>query len=838
MLKGNSKKGCIKKQVIVSSLLASIILSGCGVANKHHVRKGNDPRYQDEDVAFRNTYYFRVFDHCKAKANGQGYEGVPEVDSLYRFRMTGKADTLWNEVRFESGTLKSWEIDPLGSAVVYDENLKRFRFQSKAETDLEVNQNAAWNDYQKLLKEYGRLKSLSSEDWLAQLESIGGAMSINLAKLTLESEQLLESNNGDMFTELEGKVNASEELLSTLNSKVHDKLLEATKGELERIEGIILEPTQNEITKTSDTWVKSGIEAGRKSQLLTPAADRFFGSFDTSSEISVMQLADTTIPPEWTGYFQGELDLTGSAASLASKIEALPLSNKSHQINGKKVTELVAASYITALTDFVAQDEFKTISAGQQKVLREKTRDALSGFEKIEIDFSTALADKLKGDSGVVSAIGQLSQLDQSQKDKANETLEDALTIPDGTVLSNDEKTALIRGASGWMVKVAEEARQSHIATTLNLQISGKFKRQELMDNSVLSNPGWPTFLEDNLRATLSTDEGTKDLDATKHDTFSTAYISGIESSKDKLDLFVSLNPELKEKLSDRLQSFTSVALRGDKDGVGNTKVTLSDDAKKQFKLAVSNIFAQSAAVPDFKRDESGSELDKAFAKVSPVYDEVQTRWLAEAKIRKHLTARFNQIIKDQLAEVQSSRVPPQALATLEAAITKKLETATGVKATSPFPSSSDNKYLKTLLNNKPDINCSGNLSQRKGFQILGPEGWRTFDPDERLIMAMHSSNKPLTSTLSQLSQRVLNAHKAEEESLIPLVEARLRASEAQRLLERDILGNGSTDDGVTRSKQVCDLLNQLNLALNEEPAELLAGSANDSELDCKEFDK
>lgn len=43
-----------------------------------------------------------------------------------------------------------------------------------------------------------------------------------------------------------------------------------------------------------------------------------------------------------------------------------------------------------------------------------------------------------------------------------------------------------------------------------------------------------------------------------------------------------------------------------------------------------------------------------------------------------------------------------------------------------------------------------------RGFQILGPEGWRLFDQNERLILAMSSSGKPLIGTLQELSGRML----------------------------------------------------------------------------------
>lgn len=93
------------------------------------VRETNDPRYQDDDVRFRNTYYFRVYDYCM----DEDTDAVKDsdklfvtkkfkmtkkriiADALYRFRVTGKADSLFTDIRFEAGKLKASEIDRFGA---------------------------------------------------------------------------------------------------------------------------------------------------------------------------------------------------------------------------------------------------------------------------------------------------------------------------------------------------------------------------------------------------------------------------------------------------------------------------------------------------------------------------------------------------------------------------------------------------------------------------------------------------------------------------------------------------------------------------------------------------
>ena len=97
------------------------------------------PRHVDTDVRFRTTYFFRVFDFCPPlrRDYAEGASGIGSgastsrapadevfspgtsrllilTDSLYRFRMTGKANALTTQIHFESGTLRASEIDPFG----------------------------------------------------------------------------------------------------------------------------------------------------------------------------------------------------------------------------------------------------------------------------------------------------------------------------------------------------------------------------------------------------------------------------------------------------------------------------------------------------------------------------------------------------------------------------------------------------------------------------------------------------------------------------------------------------------------------------------------------------
>jgi len=136
----------------------SVLLAGCiGVPAHMRIENTSHPKYEDEDVRFRTTHYFRVFDYCADNAAIK----APQVDTLYRFRMTGKANSLTTQVHFESGTLTASQIDPFGANVVYDERNKQYYFKSQSEAQQEGQRERKFEDLTRLLQVYRNLKPAS-----------------------------------------------------------------------------------------------------------------------------------------------------------------------------------------------------------------------------------------------------------------------------------------------------------------------------------------------------------------------------------------------------------------------------------------------------------------------------------------------------------------------------------------------------------------------------------------------------------------------------------------------------------------------------------------------------
>jgi hypothetical protein len=161
-------------QLLLFSILA-LLVGGCStlgdVTPSLQIDKSEHPAYQDEQVRFRTTYYFRIVDSCKLEEgkNTDYYDegrkpfkvrqsGKPKIvnDTLYRFRMTGKASALFARIHFESGVLRAQQIDPFGSKVVFDNDTNTYRVIS-ANVDRENARR------QEIIEEIDRLKLLLTD---------------------------------------------------------------------------------------------------------------------------------------------------------------------------------------------------------------------------------------------------------------------------------------------------------------------------------------------------------------------------------------------------------------------------------------------------------------------------------------------------------------------------------------------------------------------------------------------------------------------------------------------------------------------------------------------------
>ena len=178
----------IKHLLTIFFVLSLINMTGCARPESMLVRKGNAPDKIDKYVAFRTTYYFRVFDYCaNRKRVDEYFDGGNNIDhttksnrlytilndSLYRFTMTGKASTLLNKIKFESGTLTAAEIDPFGSKIIYDEKQKRFRYSSRQEALQKAITDTRNEEFEKYLERLQKKRQQYQEEILEFKKKLG-----------------------------------------------------------------------------------------------------------------------------------------------------------------------------------------------------------------------------------------------------------------------------------------------------------------------------------------------------------------------------------------------------------------------------------------------------------------------------------------------------------------------------------------------------------------------------------------------------------------------------------------------------------------------------------------
>jgi len=129
---------------------------------------------------------------------------------------------------------------------------------------------------------------------------------------------------------------------------------------------------------------------------------------------------------------------------------------------------------------------------------------------------------------------------------------------------------------------------------------------------------------------------------------------------------------------------------------------------------------------------------------------------------------------------LESTLVPQTTFNALETKINESVVNlaASGVSSSAELPPDAEAARL-----------CPPGSQTRRGFQTMGPQGMKTFDQDERLIMAMTSEAKPLISTLTEVSSRILKSEEAslaESDLLLPLMREQLRVSNMRNLILRN----------------------------------------------------
>lgn len=106
------------------------------------------------------------------------------------------------------------------------------------------------------------------------------------------------------------------------------------------------------------------------------------------------------------------------------------------------------------------------------------------------------------------------------------------------------------------------------------------------------------------------------------------------------------------------------------------------------------------------------------------------------------------------------------------------------------------------------NASCSGRPSETK-YYLLGPEGAKELDPNDRLLLALSLDSKPLIGALQQLSARKFEAADPDLKTMERMLEERGRIFDAQKALLR-ATGDLQRETGPTDQSELETLLDTL----------------------------
>jgi hypothetical protein len=110
------------------------------------------------------------------------------------------------------------------------------------------------------------------------------------------------------------------------------------------------------------------------------------------------------------------------------------------------------------------------------------------------------------------------------------------------------------------------------------------------------------------------------------------------------------------------------------------------------------------------------------------------------------------------------------------------------------------------------NASCSGRPSEIK-YYLLGPEGAKELDPNDRLLLALSLNSKPLISALQQLSARKFQTAGPDLKTMERLLEERGRIFDVQKTLLR-ATGDLQRETGPTDQSKLENLLDTLRKPL------------------------
>lgn len=750
------KAGGRHTRVLLLASASMILLSGCGMPDSMHVRRGSDPHFEDDHVRFRTTYYFRVFDLCEGRTpmdrprddmkvlfdSAQRGPYYLKTDSLYRFIMTGKSSA-YSNIHFEAGSLRKEQIDPFGMTVNYSKEANAFVIQNQdqARTKAEYGESI------------GRIREL-----LKLREEIGGKVEGGNQAMDVIVRQYLDllAPNGRAKDKPEAEPNGAASMAGQTGAA---KEAQALTGNLTQAAsqaatlagklGSNLQAAEQSLTKELAAFAQSSAatpslltEPGTSVDLAlddTAAVHAFLSGLKTETALLANRRAqDEKAHADASKAYadaladKGASEETREAARLDREAKAKAFEESKQKLAAATEREqrlaAAAANVATANTLLQPYDiaAGKPYSPGFQQALTAAVDNARQDPKK-DKELADRLQEARANNYGLTPATLQAARdrLDAARlaygkpaddtETAARNRIDQAIARLDDAIKARPQYVARIEGL-GRKVAALAALRQASAAVT-GLDLGNKIKTTDI----------------DKLRA-----EG--NAVAAKAGAYARAVDTRVLEHNKSID---TTPPTQAFQDAAKAENAAAQAFRSDANAL---KKTAGEAAQEARKLRIAAVAALNTLV------KSAADLPDGPAEVN--------RALGDLRRDAGETSALIDTVANGLSTIEER--------------SKRLVEIAG----------SAPKTMLTDVSPTGNVRCDNGMAARRGFQILGPEGFRTFDQDERLLMAMTSNARPLIGMLTDLSNRAINARKGSVDGGRAIADERRRVGRARDVLD------------------------------------------------------
>ena len=262
--------------------------------------------------------------------------------------MTGKASEIFNQVHFESGTLKSYQIDPFGANVAYDESNNRFYFKSQQETQDDARQAATFAKFQKYSAMLDNLRPDSPfrDEFIAlSIQALRGLGESHVSSYDLRYGQRVDT----LIREAKDAVVAADAAAVNAQKAADPKSAAQAEDRLQKVIDDKLKPNAPEVQATLDVLGAQGLYVLTKaSELAKQSVEDATAAVTQGKEKN--DAAQTKLSKENPQTDGTKQEAAASSEALAKAQTQLTIATTSAQIATDKHNQLVML-ILAATTD-------------------------------------------------------------------------------------------------------------------------------------------------------------------------------------------------------------------------------------------------------------------------------------------------------------------------------------------------------------------------------------------------------------------------------------------------------------------------------------------------------